>query len=83
MRRKRCIAFRQSEDYPELLMPCEALAEGRLLGQPKYSKSDGGFFCREHARSYRELMAGILNETRACKSRRDACKPSELPEALA
>jgi hypothetical protein len=58
MKRKRCIAFKQSEDYPELLMPC---TEPVLNGKSQQR----GLFCKAHARAYRELMAGIFNQARS------------------
>jgi len=76
--RRRCVAFRQSLDYPEMFMPCMALVERAGSDAPVHSKSNGaqpitsgGFFCREHAKAYRELMAGILNESRESRVREE------------
>ena len=48
--KRKCVAFKQSEEYPELLMPCTNLADGE------------GRFCRDHAKAYREIRAGLINE---------------------
>ena len=64
MKNKRCIAFRQSVDYPELMMPCTGIANSRGRGQVYDMRTEQGYFCAKHARAYRELLVGILNETR-------------------
>lgn len=58
---KRCIAYRQLRTRPEVLVPCTDKPATDWHGKV-------GRFCAEHARAYRELLVGILNET--CEHRK-------------
>lgn len=68
---KRCIAFKQSPDIEQLLVPCtNQVAPLRVSAGG--SGREGAFFCRHHAQAYRELMIGILHETRQHRSKTEA-----------
>lgn len=60
-KRKRCIAFRQSQHYPELMMPC--------TNNVPPSNGHDNRFCREHANAYREILLGIVSENQLQRAR--------------
>lgn len=62
MKQRRCIAFKQSQDYPELFMPCTNPVDRSWNG---HGQDGSAFLCREHALARQEILLGVFNEARA------------------
>jgi hypothetical protein len=56
---RRCIAFTQSAKRPEILTPC-----------PNKVTRKEARFCPQHQKAYREILIGVLNETREHRNKK-------------